>query len=207
LPLPSAWGVFFACLSSQKNVVILDYSLGRLRAIIVSGLTIAGSKGDTCVLKYDFDESIGYWLTLAQQAYMRELGDALAPYGITFRQAQVLAYLSLDGPLAQSDLAARMSVEPPTLVGVLDRMERDGWVERTPCPDDGRRKLVRPLPAAERIWSKIVACGHATRQRAVSGLTDDEVHLLRQLLNKVTQNLRGDRPQSMPHETTLVTQK
>ncbi len=150
------------------------------------------------MLKYDFHESIGYWLTIAQQAYFRELTEALQPYGVTFRQAQVLGYLALDGPLTQSELATRMAVEPPTLVGVLDRMQRDGWVERTPCPDDGRRKVIRPLPAAERVWSKVVACGHATRQRAVAGLTTSEVAQLKELLDRVSQNLRGDKQLSSP---------
>ncbi len=145
------------------------------------------------MLEYDFHESIGYWLTIAQQAYFRELTEALQPYGVTFRQAQVLGYLALDGPLTQSELAMRMAVEPPTLVGVLDRMQRDGWVERTPCPHDGRRKVIRPLPAAEQVWSKIVACGLATRQQAVVGLTTDEVAQLKGLLDRVSQNLRGEK--------------
>ena len=94
------------------------------------------------MLKYDFEESLGYWLTMTHHAYMRAFNEELAPQGITYRQAQVLAWLALEGPLAQSDLASRMLIEPPSLVGTLDRMEASGLLQRRPCPCDGRKKLV-----------------------------------------------------------------
>ena len=56
-----------------------------------------------------------------------------------------------------------MNIEPPTLVRVLDRMERDGLVSRTGCADDRRRKMIKPLPKAKPIWKKIVASAEAVR--------------------------------------------
>ena len=43
------------------------------------------------MLIYDFEESIGYWLTMTTQAYHRAVGEELAPHGITYRQSMVLA--------------------------------------------------------------------------------------------------------------------
>src|SRR4051794_12416182 len=117
-------------------------------------------------LEYDFENSIGCWLITSSQAYQRAVNDELAPQGITFRQCQVLALLSLLGPASQADLALKMEVEPPTLVGILDRMERDGWIRREACTDDKRRKLVHPTKAAEPVWSKITAAAHRVRARA-----------------------------------------
>jgi MarR family transcriptional regulator for hemolysin len=60
------------------------------------------------VLQYDFEESIGYWLTMAHQAYHREFTARVAPHGITYRQAQVLVWLVwlvVDGRLTQAELA------------------------------------------------------------------------------------------------------
>jgi hypothetical protein len=57
------------------------------------------------VLQYDFEESIGYWLTMAHQAYHREFSARVAPHGITYRQAQVLGWLVVEGRLTQAELA------------------------------------------------------------------------------------------------------
>ena len=146
------------------------------------------------MLRYDFEESLGYWLTMTHHAYMRAFNEELAPEGITYRQAQVLAWLSLEGPLSQVDLASRMLIEPPSLVGTLDRMEASGLLERRSCPQDGRKKLVHPLPAADKLWGQIVVCGRHIRSLATNGLTDRELATLKKLLNKVRINVTSETP-------------
>ena len=144
--------------------------------------------------KYDFEESIGYWLTLSYQAYMRALQQALAPQGITFRQAQVLGWLVAEGPLSQRDLADRMLIEPPNLVGVLDRMESAGLLERRACPEDRRKKHIHPLPAAEELWEKIAVCAREIREQAASGMSEDDRKELRRLLKHIQLNFTSPIP-------------
>ena len=141
------------------------------------------------MLQYDFEESVFYWLTLAQQAYMRAFNSRLAPHGITYRQMQVLAWIALEGPLTQADLAAKMFIEPPSLVGVLDRMERSGWIARQACPEDRRKKWIVPQPPAEQVWNKIAVIGRELRAQATAGLTRSEIATLRKLLSRVRKNV------------------
>ena len=146
------------------------------------------------VLQHNFEDSVGYWICMASRAYERAINDELLPRGITHRQAQVLGWLAIDGELSQTDLAERMRVEPPTLVGILDRMEREGWIRRESCATDRRRKMIQVRPKAEPVWSKILDCAARVRERAVEGLTPDEVVQLRKLLGQVQHNLRMNEP-------------
>ena len=148
----------------------------------------------TRTYQYDFESSIGYWITMTSHCYQQTLNDELAPFGITFRQFQVLAWLAYDGELSQTELARRMMIEPPTLVGILDRMQREGWIERTLCPDDRRRKRLALRAAAEPVWLKVVSCLNRVRQRATSGMSDKEVAMLKKLLGKVQDNLSEHLP-------------
>lgn len=141
------------------------------------------------MLHHDFEQSVGFWLITTAHAYQRALNEQLAPEGITYRQAQVLGYLALEGPLPQTELADRMQIEPPTLVGILDRMERSGWIERQACPDDRRRKLIHPAETALPIWTKILACAKEVRSRATYGLSERQQAMLKRLLETVQQNL------------------
>jgi MarR family transcriptional regulator for hemolysin len=141
------------------------------------------------MLDYDFEESTGYWLIMAAEAYQRAVNEELLPHGIMFRQCQVLGYLSLKGALSQCELADQMQIEPPTLVGILDRMERDGWIRREPCLEDRRRKRVHPTTEAEPIWATIVAGARRVRARSVKGFSDMEREQLRELLARVRTNL------------------
>lgn len=141
------------------------------------------------MLQYDFEESVGYWLLDASHSYQRALNEELAPTGVTFRQCQVLGCLALCGPLTQAALAERMGIEPPTLVGILDRMQRDGWVVRRPCPEDRRKNWIEPTAAAIPVWRTIAACARRVRARAVEGLSAEELATLRRLLKKVQDNV------------------
>ena len=163
-----------------------------LRQLIISMLIICrfAAHGERIVLDYDFEQSIGYWLTMTTQAYHRAVTEELAPHGITYRQSMVLGWLALEGELSQTELAAKMMVEPPTLVGILDRMERDGWISRHNCPSDRRKKLIRANPAAEPVWEKIVECAMRVRERATAGLSERQLATLKKLLRRVQQNLK-----------------
>ena len=142
-------------------------------------------------MKYDFEESVGFWLTLAHQGYSRAISERLLPHGITFRQAQVLGYLELDGPQTQSELAARMLIEPPSLVGVLNRMERSLLVQRQGCAEDRRRNVIHLLPAAEALWHQIADCAREVRTEALRGMSAAEVKQLKRLLNRVSENVNA----------------
>ena len=147
------------------------------------------------MLKHDLDESIGVWITLAAEAYRKALTEELTPHGFTFRQCQVLGYLAYHGPQAQNVLAENMRVEPPTLVGILDRRERDGWVRREVCEDDRRKKIVHATELAQPVWDSILECGRRVRARASAGLSDEQLVQLREILEIVQTNLGADVPQ------------
>src|SRR5205085_11120463 len=89
-------------------------------------------------------------------------------------------------------LADRMHIEPPTLVGILDRMERDGWISRQDCATDRRKKMIRLQPQADPVWHDILQCAKSVRARATSGMTSSEVDTLRELLTKVQVNLSSE---------------
>jgi MarR family transcriptional regulator for hemolysin len=142
------------------------------------------------VLEYDFENSVGYWVCQTSHALQRAFNDELAPQGVTFRQAQVLGCLALEGHLSQTDLAERMRIEPPTLVGILDRMQRNGWIRRDGDKHDRRKKLIEATPAARPVWKKIVTTAHRVRSRATRGMTPAQLTQLKRLLNIVRTNLQ-----------------
>ena len=142
--------------------------------------------------KYNHRESIGYWLTVTTQAYHRTLRDELAPYGITYRQMQVVGWLAVEGDLTQADLAQRMMIEPPTLVGILDRMERAGWIVREACSGDRRKKFIRLKPEAQPVWEKITRCFKKVRSQATAGLSEQELKVLEKVLDVIRGNLGAD---------------
>ena len=81
----------------------------------------------------------------------RALEAELAPLGLTAPQAAVLLAVA-DGPpqVSPAALADRLGMDRPTLSGVVGRLERDGWLGARTNPADGRSRLLRLTPRAER---------------------------------------------------------
>lgn len=143
------------------------------------------------VLHYDWEESPGYWISMTLQALRRSLNTELSAQGITLRQWEVLACIALGGELSQAELAERLGIEAPTLVGILDRMERDGWLDRYNCQQDRRRKRIRATEKAESFWTRMADCAHEVRSRAIRGVTVEELATLKSVCARIRGNLES----------------
>lgn len=147
---------------------------------------------------YDFEQSLIYWVMTTSHALERALNEELAPYGITHRQWQVLGCLMFQGGMTQTQLAERLRIEAPTLAGVLDRMERDGWIQRQSCPNDRRKKLLSVTPKVEPIWETITTAARRVRAATSQGLSDERVQQLIADLAAVRQRATEIAPEPDP---------
>ena len=139
--------------------------------------------------EYDVAQDIGYALTQTTRAYQQALNAELAPYGVTIRQSQVLGWLRKKGNLSQCQLARLLRIEPATLVGVLERMERDGLILHIADRSDRRRKLICLNQCAEEFGETAVECSARVCARAVQGVSPEEIDALRELLKRILENL------------------
>ena len=67
------------------------------------------------------------------------------------------------GPLSQRALADLVGVEGPSMVSMLDRLEREGLVTRAPSPTDRRVKLVHLTEAGTALYKQVREQANAVR--------------------------------------------
>jgi DNA-binding MarR family transcriptional regulator len=87
---------------------------------------------------------LGILLALAYQEFVRELRETHAAQGFdaTGRSDGVVFRALVTTPMTVSDLAARLQITKQGAGQIIDDMERRGYVERRPDPDDARARLV-----------------------------------------------------------------
>ncbi len=70
---------------------------------------------------------------------------------LSLTTASTLRLLEREGPLRLSDIAAREGVTQPGMTQLVTRLERDGYAERRPDPDDARVVRVGITETGRRI--------------------------------------------------------
>jgi len=97
-------------------------------------------------------ETFGPLLHGTARAWRQKLDERLKPMGLSQAKWRTLLHLSLaQGALTQAEIAARLGVEEPTMVSLLHRLEREGWITRRSSPRDRRCKMVLLRRRAQRV--------------------------------------------------------
>jgi DNA-binding MarR family transcriptional regulator len=94
----------------------------------------------------------------------------LADLGLT--AAEVNALARLDSPLTVAQLQAATGQRASTLTGILDRLQRQGLVERIPNPRDRRSFLITLTKPGAKAAARV--------QQAFAGLEDEALSAVSQ---------------------------
>lgn len=105
--------------------------------------------------------------------------------GLTPGEARVLHMVGKFPGSRQNSLAERLSVEPMTMCGYLDRLEAAGFVTRTPDPTDRRARLVRPTERSTPLLLRIESVAQKVRRKATQALSEPQVQELRDGLESI----------------------
>jgi DNA-binding MarR family transcriptional regulator len=123
----------------------------------------------------------------------RLLADYLRYRGDKPRQELRQACGTVDSAVSeQAELADRVQVEPSTIVRIVDRMERDGWIERASSPTDRRVKLLRTTDKIKPVWKTIQQVGDQIIRQTTEGLSERQVAQMLKSLETMCGNLGGD---------------
>jgi len=95
-----------------------------------------------------------------------------------------LDVLSRFGPLSPGGLARRAGLHPATMTGILDRLERAGWVERERDPADRRAVRVRALPDRAGEVIRLYGGMSDALDELLTGYTDDQLETIADFLRK-----------------------
>jgi DNA-binding MarR family transcriptional regulator len=123
-----------------------------------------------------------------------------AAAGLTYVQFKVLARLGLDSPtgsLRMTELADEVVYSRSGLTYQAGQMERAGWVERSPSPDDDRGVTVTITDAGRaRLAQALPGHVEVLRELLFATLTEDDVSVLAALLEPVLDHMRAGPPRS-----------
>lgn len=89
------------------------------------------------------------------------------------------------GPIGPGALARRTGLHPATMTGIIDRLERGGWITRERDPNDRRAITIRLTRSRSREILRLFGGMNAEMARICAGYTDDELAVIAGFLHRV----------------------
>ena len=132
---------------------------------------------------------VGYLIKSINDKLKVRADAELKQYHLTMSQSRVLVYLrSQGGQATQKEIEIFLDVAHPTVVGLVSRMEQNGYVTCWPC-EDGRNKYVKLTPQAEAIDKDMQRNQLENEERLLAPLSPEDRERLRDLLLTVAEHL------------------
>ncbi|WP_114240307.1 MarR family winged helix-turn-helix transcriptional regulator [Dyella sp. C9] len=128
-------------------------------------------------------------INMASRSFAR-LGDRqVKPLGFAIGQMPVVYLLRDGGSMSQKQLATLAKIEQPSMAQMLSRMERDGLIQRSPDPADGRSSLISLTRGAMAKIPKVREVMNAGNRQAFDDFSKAEITMLVDLLRRLNSNL------------------
>lgn len=91
------------------------------------------------------------------------------------------------GPISPSVLARRAGLHPATMTGILDRLERGGWIARDRDPSDRRAVVVRAIRERYAELMRQYAGMSRSMNKLIAGYSDDELDTIAGFMRRTVQ--------------------
>jgi MarR family transcriptional regulator for hemolysin len=138
-------------------------------------------------------DEFGLVLFSTARAWRTKLDQRLRPLGLSQGKWRTLINLSYGGDkLTQKELAERMGIEEPTLVGLLNRLEDDGWIKRQESPNDRRCKIVHLQRRSKPVLDEIFSAAYQLRDELINDVPPADLATCIRILTHIRQKAESE---------------
>lgn len=109
---------------------------------------------------------------------------------ITAEQWSVLYHLWKQDCLSQQELCNRTFRDKPSITRLIDNLEKQKLVKRTPSKEDRRINIVCLTEAGKLLQDQTIELASHTMAEALIGVSKEEIDLVKQILQRVYDNLK-----------------
>lgn len=135
--------------------------------------------------RYVLEDQVGHLLRRAHQRATQIFLEGFADSGLTPTQWAALARLAEEGAASQNHLGRLTAMDPATIQGVIQRLEKRGLIDREPDPDDRRRTRLKLTGEGAQTVMTLSAAAAKVSADTLAQLTDAEAKAFLELLRKL----------------------
>ena len=148
--------------------------------------------------KFDFENSVGFVINRTGKALVYALDQEFRKkVGITFGQWKIIIIVvnnnnDDDDGLTQREIADKLGLEGPTLIPIIDKLEKDGFLLRKVDKNDRRNNRIFLTKKSKDLLDSMINCGENIKQILLRDISDADVSITKNTLKKMWQNIQNE---------------
>ena len=144
------------------------------------------------MIKYDFQNSIGFIINRMGKSLIYVIDQELRKkFGITFGQWKVLIILANNAAgLTQREIADKLALEGPTLIPIIDKLEKDEFVVRKIDPRDRRINRILLTEKAHGFLDDTIECVSQIKKICLDQISEADISTTKKTLEQMWLNLQ-----------------
>lgn len=131
------------------------------------------------------NECINFLLSVSQHKVFKYYSQLLQEYDITPAKAGILTCLWSEKQVTPKQIGNWLYLEAPTISGLLDKMQKQGLINREIDPNNRRVVFVTTTEKADALKQNIELVTEKMNQTVVQNLSAEEVSVLKKAMNKL----------------------
>ncbi len=141
------------------------------------------------ITMFNLDDCIAFVTCKGAKDLADTLEKRLNNFNITRSQWIALYYIKNNNMITQKQLADKMSLKEPSVVRLLDKMERYGWVNRISSNDDKRMKFLILTDSGKDIETAMLDVAEKFKSDVLDGISHEDLDVFKSTLNKMLMNI------------------
>lgn len=157
------------------------------------GVGQAAGRGGTMADTHsvDWELRLGFLIHDVSRLRRSAFDRVLKPLNVTRSQWWVLAYLSREDGMTQSQLAEELDLGKVAVGGLIDRLEKSALVRREADATDRRVNRVFLEPKSKQLIARMRKVSHRLNEQILQGLTDANLETTAATLDAMKHNILG----------------
>lgn len=128
-------------------------------------------------------------LTIVNRKLRTMFDSRVREQGLTLSRARLLLMLAKGDGMNQRELAEALEIEQPSLVALLDGLEKQGLIARETLESDRRAKRVVLMPAACGETDRLMTQVGKLRDVILAGIDDKDLAATQKVLQQIADNI------------------
>jgi DNA-binding MarR family transcriptional regulator len=137
----------------------------------------------------DWELRLGFLIHDVSRLRRSAFDRCLKPLNVTRSQWWVLAYLSREDGMTQSQLAEELDLGKVAVGGLIDRLEKAGLLRRDADASDRRINRIFLQPKSKQLIARMRKVSHRLNERILNGVANDKLEGAATTLDAMKRNL------------------